>query len=76
MKTSHQILPGLALALATFGIQAEVANAQKPEDLHVGTLDVWVATRTNGNAQNASVFSDRRAQDTEGRRESELFRRI
>jgi hypothetical protein len=38
MRFAHRILPGLALVLATLGIQATATTAHKPEDLHVGTL--------------------------------------
>jgi hypothetical protein len=40
MKFIHRILPGLALVLATLGLQAPETTAQKPEGLHVGTLRV------------------------------------
>jgi hypothetical protein len=40
MKFAHVILPGLALILATVGIQSTKTSAQKPEDLRVGTLRI------------------------------------
>ena len=40
MKLARRILLGLALVLATLGIQDSATTGQEPEELHVGTLRI------------------------------------